>query len=101
MLTSSGYEVTVALDGNQAVEILDKEEFNLILMDIHLPYKSGLELISYIRKDLKRNTTIIVLSAITDDSTLMQALKLGADNYETKPYDPVMLIENISALLGK
>jgi DNA-binding response OmpR family regulator len=99
LLERAGYEVVQAGDGALATEIVAKEEFAAILVDIHLPYTSGLELIGYLRNDLKSDVPVLVVSAISDDVIQQQAQKLGADKYILKPYDPKQLVVEIDELV--
>jgi DNA-binding response OmpR family regulator len=96
-----GYEVITAADGNEAFDAVISGGFDLMLVDIHLPYTSGLEVIKYLRQDMKSNIPVVVVSAISDDVIMRQANLLGADKYLVKPYDPKYLIEVINSLLNK
>ena len=84
-LTQKGYEVWVALDGREATLKFAEREYDLILMDLMLPFKSGERLISELRKSM--NTPVIVLSAKTMMETRLEVLRLGADDYILKPFD--------------
>jgi DNA-binding response OmpR family regulator len=98
-LSKEGFETVNAMDGNEAMELLSSNEFDLILIDIHLPYHSGLELIRHLRSDLKKKTPVIVVSAFSDPQVQRQAYELGIDDYIVKPIDPTNLIEKIRTLL--
>ena len=84
-LAQKGDEVWVALDGREATLKFAEREYDLILMDLMLPYKSGERLISELRKSM--NTPVIVLSAKTMMETRLEVLRLGADDYILKPFD--------------
>ncbi len=84
-LTQKGYEVWVALDGREATLKFAEREYDLILMDLMLPFKSGERLIGELRKSM--NTPVIVLSAKTMMETRLEVLRLGADDYILKPFD--------------
>lgn len=99
IVEKAGYEVVLANDGNEAMDALDHESYDLVLADIHLPYTSGLELIRHLKHDLKKNVPVVVVSAISDDVIMQQANLLGADRYLVKPYDPKYLVEVINSLL--
>jgi len=87
-LTREGYQVVVANNGKNAKEILNLENFDLVLTDLLMPFTGGLELITFIREEKKLTTPIIVLSKVGNEETIIQAFKLGADDYLTKPFSP-------------
>ncbi len=84
-LEQKGYEVWVASDGREATTNLGEREYDLILMDLMLPFKNGEQLIKELR--LSMNTPVIVLSAKTMMETKLEVLRLGADDYILKPFD--------------
>jgi DNA-binding response OmpR family regulator len=98
-LSKEGFETVNAIDGNEAMELLNTNEYDLVLIDIHLPYHSGLELIRHLRSDLKKKTPVIVVSAFSDPQVQRQAHELGIDDYIVKPIDPTGLLEKIRTLL--
>ena len=99
-LSKEGFETVNAIDGNEAMELLNTNEYDLVLIDIHLPYHSGLELIRHLRSDLKKKTPVIVVSAFSDPQVQRQAHELGLDDYVVKPIDTTSLIEKIRTLLS-
>ena len=100
-LRSEDYTIDVAVDGNQACEKLDHSEYDLIMTDLLMPFVGGLEIINKIRNELKLKTPIIVLSALGDEETIIEAFKLGADDYITKPFSPNELTVRVRRLLMK
>lgn len=100
ILERAGYKTDIALDGNVAMEMIKSNIYNLILVDIHLPYHSGLELIKYLRKNLRKKTPVIVVSAFSNPLTQKQAYDLGIDDYMIKPIDPNDLIEKVRLSLN-
>ncbi len=85
-LTMSGYEVLVAVDGDQAVEMVQLHQPDLVLLDLCLPGElNGLDVCVRVRQ-LAPQLPIIVLSAVTEEQQKVQALDLGADDYLTKPF---------------
>ena len=100
-LKQDSYEIITAQDGKAAKEKLANEKFDLILTDLHMPYISGLELISYIRNDLKINAPIIMLTRVGIEETVLQAFELGADDYITKPFSPAELTLRVKKMLLK
>src|SRR5947209_16152203 len=99
-LTVSNYEVLVADDGNQALEIVRLQEPDLILLDLCLPGEiSGLDVCRQIRQWTQ--TPIIVLSAVTEEKQKVEALDLGADDYLTKPFSNDELQVRVRACLRR
>lgn len=98
-LGKEGFETVNAVDGNEAMQLLNTNEYDLVLVDIHLPYHSGLELIRHLRSDLKKKTPVIVVSAFSDPQIQRQAYELGINDYIVKPIDPTSLIEKIRTVL--
>jgi DNA-binding response OmpR family regulator len=101
IMEKEGFNSDTAEDGNKALTLLQKTVYDLILMDIHLPFHSGLEVIKYLRSDLKLNTPVLVLTAFSDPQTQRQAEELGISGYVVKPFDPSDLIRQISFILKK
>ncbi len=97
VLQREGYETMAASDGNQAIEALRKSEFALVIVDIHLPYHSGLEVIRYLRTELRRETPVLIVSAFSDPQMQRQAGEMKVSGYITKPFDPDDLLRKIRA----
>lgn len=95
-LEQSGHTLAVCMDGSQAVEIFQKEKPGLIILDINLPQKNGIEICREVRQTSK--TPIIVLSARESEDDKVTLLELGADDYVAKPFSPRELIARISAV---
>jgi DNA-binding response OmpR family regulator len=101
IMEKEGFKSDTAEDGNKALSLLQKTVYDLILVDIHMPFHSGLELIKYLRSDLKMNTPVLVLTAFSDLQMQRQAGELGISGYIVKPFDPSDLIRRISTILKK
>lgn len=101
VLEREGYEADTAEDGNIAIGFLQKNEYDLIVVDIHLPYRSGLELVKYLRSDLGKDTPVLILSAFSDIQMQHQAGELGISGYMLKPFNPAELVERIKSILNK
>lgn len=99
ILTRSGYQTTQAYSGTEAELLLEHKEFALIMLDLMLPGKSGEELIGIIRKS--SNVPVIVLSAKEGVQNKVQALRTGADDYMTKPFEPDELLARVEAALRR
>jgi DNA-binding response OmpR family regulator len=100
-LRSDGYEVLSTTDGREALERFEADSPDLIITDILMPYTSGLELIGVVKSNPERNTPIIVLSGMGEESTVMEAFQLGADDFITKPFNPIELSMRVKRLLKK
>lgn len=100
-LQDDGYEVIATSDGQAAIEQYQLEKPDLIITDILMPYTSGLELISVVRSDTDRKIPVIVLSAMGQEATVLEAFNLGADDFITKPFNPLELSLRVRRLLKK
>jgi len=98
-LRNEGITVFHAKDGIEALDILNKEEIHLILMDIMMPRQDGISTTFKIREE--KNIPIIMLSAKTEDTDNIIGLQVGADDYVTKPFNPVELIARVKAQLRR
>ena len=98
-LKNEGYEVTKASDGEEALEILEKEDIDLIILDIMMPKMDGIEVCKRVRENL--NIPILMLSAKSEDMDKIQGLMTGADDYITKPFNPLELIVRVKAILRR
>lgn len=99
-----GYEVETAFDGVQALNILLKSpnKFDIILLDVMMPNMNGWETLRSIRSNDKlKGLPVIMLTAISDDEKIVTGLKLGADDYITKPFVLPNLLARIEAVLRR
>lgn len=97
-LVDAGYVCVCAKDGAEAADILEKESFDLILLDIMLPKISGYELMEYIRP---MNIPVIFLTARSDVADRVKGLKLGAEDYIVKPFEIIELLARIETVLRR
>jgi len=97
-LRKQGFEVLKAKDGKQALELVQDEMPDMIIADVMMPYVTGLELIDYIRGDMESNVPVIVISALENDDIVLEAFKLGATDFVTKPFKPTELILRIKRI---
>lgn len=95
-----GYEVTCVNNGQDALEILKNEDFNLAILDIMVPKVTGLEVLEYINKS-KSNMATIMLTALGDEQTQLKAFNLKTDDYVIKPFSPLLLLKRIEAVLRR
>ena len=98
-LKNEGYNVFKASNGEKALEILDKEEIHLMVLDIMMPGMDGLEVCRRVRE--KYNIPILMLSAKTEDMDKIQGIMTGADDYVCKPFNHLELTVRIRALLRR
>ncbi|WP_312647490.1 response regulator transcription factor [Aminipila sp.] len=98
-LKNEGYEIFKAYDGFQALEIVDKSPIHLILMDIMMPNLDGMRATMRIREG--KNIPIIMLSAKSEDYDKITGLNIGADDYITKPFNPLELIARVKSQLRR
>lgn len=98
-LVKDGYDVEIAKDGQVAMEKLGAASYDLIITDLLMPFTGGLELINKIRNELHLKIPIIVVSALDHEFSIIEALKLGADDYITKPFSPSELSIRVRKLL--
>ncbi len=98
-LTAEGYESFEAYNGKQALEILEKEEVHLALLDIMMPEMDGMRALSLLRE--KYNIPVILISAKSEDADKILGLNVGADDYITKPFNPVEVLARIRSQLRR
>jgi len=98
-LTAEGFATEEAYSGKEALEILEKEEIHLVLMDVMMPETDGLTATVKIRET--SNVPILLLTAKSEDTDKILGLNLGADDYVTKPFNPVELIARVRSLLRR
>jgi DNA-binding response OmpR family regulator len=101
VLEREGFEADLAEDGNMGMELLQKNDYDLMVVDIHLPYRSGLELVKYVRSDQGKDTPVIILSAFSDNQMQRQAGELGISDYIVKPFNPIDLVARIKSILNR
>ena len=101
-LQQEGYEVITAKNGNEAIEAAQKHQPDLIILDIMMPGKNGIEVCNILRMQPMFNETLIVfLSALSDEGTEIRGLETGADDYLTKPISPKVLLSKVNALFRR
>jgi DNA-binding response OmpR family regulator len=101
VLEKDGFKTDTAEDGNEAMHLIQNKVYDLIVVDIHLPYHSGLELVNYLRSVLKKDTPVLVVTAFSDPQMKQQAGELGIQGYIVKPFNPSEIIKQIRSILKK
>ena len=101
-LQAEGYEVATAKNGDEAIEMAKKHQPDLIILDIMMPGKNGIEVCKILRTQPNfKNTLIIFLSALSDENTEISGLETGADDYLTKPIRPKILVSKVHSLFRR
>src|SRR6187455_1455706 len=99
-LVSEGFEVTSARDGKAGFDLASSENFDLIILDLMLPKMNGFDVCRDLRKN-KDETPILMLTAKGETIDKVLGLKLGADDYLTKPFEVIELLARVEALLRR
>ena len=98
-LTQEGYHILKAYDGIEALAILEKEEVNLLILDVTMPRLDGIRATLKIREN--NSLPIIILSAKSEDADKILGLNIGADDYVTKPFNPLELMARVKSQLRR
>ena len=98
-LGKENYQILKAYNGEEALEQINKNEIHLVILDIMMPNKDGIETLEEIRK--QKNIPVIMLSAKSEDIDKINGLNTGADDYVTKPFNPIELIARVNALIRR
>ena len=99
LLKYEGYQVMSAYDGMQALNVLEQNKIDLILLDVMMPRLNGLSTLMKLRE--KHRIPVIILSAKTEESDKVSGLIMGADDYVEKPYNPAELMARVKAHLRR
>lgn len=100
LMKREGYEVHLARDGQEAMDLLRREHPRLLLLDVMMPNKTGFEVCQEVRNDdTLRSTLILILTAKGRETDVVKGLALGADAYMTKPFSTRELVEKVRQLL--
>lgn len=98
-LQQEEYEILKAYDGEEALRILEREEVDLLIIDVMMPRLDGIHATLQIRKN--NSIPIIILSAKSEDSDKILGLNIGADDYLTKPFNPLELVARVKSQLRR
>lgn len=98
-LTQEGYEVLKAYDGDEAIKVLKSNEVDLLIMDVMMPKLDGIRATLKIRENM--SLPIIILSAKSEDADKILGLNIGADDYMTKPFNPLELVARVKSQLRR
>lgn len=97
-LQKEGYEVMSTSDGREAVEKIDVYDPDIVVTDLMMPYISGLEIVSIVRKKTHKKIGVIMLTAMEQEKVVMEAFELGVDDYVTKPFSLNELVIRVKKL---
>ena len=98
-LSQEGYKVLKAYDGEEALKVLDREKVDLLIIDVMMPKLDGIRATLKIRE--KKNMPILILSAKSEDADKILGLNVGADDYMTKPFNPLELTARVKSQLRR
>ncbi len=99
-LTAEGYQTFEAYNGEEALAILAQEEIHLVIMDIMMPLLDGISAVAKIREE-NNTIPVILLTAKSEDTDKVLGLNIGADDYVTKPFNPIELLARVKAQLRR
>jgi len=101
-LIKEGFEVVTAKDGDEALEIIHRKQPDLIVLDIMMPRKTGVEVCRILRSQARyKDTLIMFLTAVNDEGTQVHGLETGADDFISKPISPKVFISRVNALFRR
>jgi adenylate cyclase len=101
-LSRDGYTVTPAEDGIRALALLKEQPFDLVLLDVMMPELNGFEVLQRIKADeLLRHLPVVMVSALAEIDSVVRCIALGAEDYLTKPFNPILMRARVGACLEK
>lgn len=100
-LEKGGYDVVLKNDGKEVKSWLDQSLPDIIVSDIMMPYFSGIELVDYIRNELKSTIPIILISSASNEENVLSAFEMGANDFISKPVSPSELLVRVSREISR
>src|SRR6266566_8180698 len=101
-ITKLGYRAALTENGRQALEKLQGEPFDLVLLDVEMPEMDGYQVLEYIKADTRlRDIPVIMISAVEELESVVKCIELGAQDYLPKPFNPVLLRARLTACLER
>lgn len=95
----NGFDVDTAVNGDEACDLVDRNRYDIIILDIMMPGKDGRQVCRYIRK--KYDVPVIFLTALGEENDIIDGYEVGADEYVTKPYSTKLLLVKVNALINR
>jgi len=100
-LAAEGFQVRVAADGDEALELVRREPPDLVILDVMMPGSDGIEVCRALKEDPRtRQVPVLLLTACAGKADRDRGLAAGADDYITKPFSPQRLVEKVQSVLG-
>jgi DNA-binding response OmpR family regulator len=100
ILSKEGYDVRTAINGKDALEIIDQEKFSMVITDLMMPYSNGFEVISKFKQHPNaEGVPVVVISSVGTENAVKEGLNIGADDYLRKPIMPDELLIRVKRLL--
>lgn len=87
-LKKDGHSIMMARDGREALQLIDSFLPDLVITDIMMPYSSGMEIVGFLKQKYNNSIKVIILSGMGQENVILEAFRLGADDYITKPFSP-------------
>ncbi|MCW3090952.1 MAG: transcriptional regulator [Ferruginibacter sp.] len=87
-LKRDGHEIITAINGREAIQLITDNDIDMVITDIMMPYTTGLEILGFVKSSFTKRIPVIVLSAMGQENVVVEAFRLGADDYITKPFSP-------------
>ncbi|MDG5787975.1 response regulator transcription factor [Evansella sp. AB-P1] len=100
-LSPQGYLLEEAPNGEEALNKITKDHYDIIILDIMMPEMDGFELLKKLRNHLDNQTPVILLTALGDTERVVEGLRIGADDYMVKPFEPKVLIARVQSVLRR
>lgn len=102
-LKQEGYtNISTAGDGKEAIEMMQKTPFDLVLLDIEMPEMNGYEVLEHVKADMRlRDVPIIIISSVDDIESIARCIEMGAEDYLPKPFNPILLRARLGASIEK
>ena len=99
--SKKAYDVTTVNEGREAISRIRESDFNIIITDLNMPFASGMEIVSLVRNELKKETPIIMLTSVGIESTELEAFRMGVNEFVAKPFSPQVLEVRVEKILAQ